>query len=251
MTKATNQTPSEAPKPAPVPRKVSGPDLTEGGRKTPYLFPQWMFYERQSRTDQFDYVSERLVELADEGSLSVTDLHNQPMPLPTIAGMIILGLEFAEASNEMVSASYVPPSLQDYEVRILSRERHIKRVFGEGKDSETKTETRKESISWKIGREPAGFHSVDRGGKGARCRLFRDAYMKFSEDVFDATFPLPTAWNILHQNGAHCVSAKRKDKQERLWKYAEVMPETAPSQKSASPFDGDTQNEPHLQRGMS
>tara|TARA_Y100000310_G_scaffold295741_1_gene327375 strand:- start:1468 stop:2223 length:756 start_codon:yes stop_codon:yes gene_type:complete len=251
MDKATQQK-KETPKRAPAPRKVSGPSkLPAGQAEVPNLFPQWVFWESRSRQDQFEYIKVRMIELALEKSLSVTDLHRQPKPIPDYAGMIILGQEYG-AENEMVMTPYVPMELADYRVRILSRDRIIVKVDSLDKDAKRTEEKIKESISWKIGREPAGFFSVARGGgKGGACQVYRDTYMEFGEDVHDYTFNLPTAWRILHQAGAHCVKAARKDKQERLWKYEEVMPEVKPSSGEGTPIE-DAGVEPHMRkRGVS
>jgi len=248
MSQATKQPEQTAPKPAPVARKVVGPDRTPiGQEKVPNLFPQWVFFKNQSRQDQFIHLETRLVELADEGSLSVAHLHQQPKPIPDYCGMIILGQEY-DSDNKMVQKPYVPSQLADYRVRIVSREREVIKVHSLDPAAKKETTIVKESISWKIGREPAGFHTVSRsGGKGGACQIYRDAYMEFSEPVYDMTFNLPTAWRILHQAGENCVVAKRKDKQERYWKYAEVAPKAWPSNGSDSPLT-ETTDEPHMRK---
>ncbi len=197
---------------------VVGPERRKQGKtQFPILFPNWRMLP--SRDELFDYLKQGLEKMAEEGTLSVTALHNQPVPVPDYCGMIIMGNRFAEGNDRMIGA-IIPRVLKNYRVKIRAR-----------KEGAT--------IGWKLGRESGRTLDV---GYGA-IKKYEDVYT--TSNLTEAELALDDAWVCLHQHGAHCVSARSRRRQEKLWMFEEVLPEV-----EATPVDGDIAEEspPHRRK---
>jgi hypothetical protein len=158
------------------------------------LFPDALKYRQYD--DLREYISDTLVELAENGKLSVTQIHQQKTQYCDMAGDIILGHRINTSDQTMELGVYVPEILQAYKVRLKSladgngNPRTIKHVRGmvEGKKT---MGTRRTGKVRRVVREVADY------------------------GVEEGEFPLPTAWRILHQSGKYCVKISGGIRQAR------------------------------------
>ena len=170
------------------------------------------------------YVAERMVELAADGRLYLTDVMNQPRHIAQAAGMVLLGQDWQEMENADLGRGYnpqpgaeVPVDLAGFKVRLkcINRAADDKEFSGHNK------------ICWRDGVEAYGV----RRGRGSTSmglsgndpvKLFRAVEKQV--DGPEAELPVRAAWLALKQAGANCCYARRPDHQHSRWLVAEVRP---------------------------
>jgi|FLOH01.1.fsa_nt_gi hypothetical protein len=255
MSKATEDTTettvTDEPKKAGFTRRVGALNQLVDDLDVPVLFAKWDMIQTRDRGSQFDYLRQRMTELAEQKALSITYLHRQRKPIPDYCGMIILGLEFAEGSNEMRAASMpMDPVLRDYLVKVQAIKRNVNAILGNDKVTPKVGVAEVVPLGWKIGKESAsrirsrpGQHHA---GLVADNRM-TDVYME--SDLLEADLPISDAWRILHQRGKYCVYAPTASRRAKAWLCEEVIPEAANNPNSEGrEFGSSEASAPHMRR---
>jgi hypothetical protein len=161
------------------------------------------------------YVSDRMVELAEDGKLYITHLLNQyDVELLQQIGDVLLGISYDDSVSPMVQrvdAHGIPEELRDYKVKL--------RRVGDYK------------IEWKKGRERVDDRVfVGRGSASSKFKIAKYEDVTYFTDDDEIEVVAPMAWLALRQYGKYCRVAKSERQRQRLWRFEEVMPESAKPQ---------------------
>jgi hypothetical protein len=168
----------------------------------PDLFPQAGQFNNERLLKK--YIQRRLIELAREGKLSITDILNQDKRLWQVAGAIILGHTYQswETRIPITDTSSIPMELRNYTVKIRTINGHDK-------------------IRWKI-----GMVESDREVRGSKPE--NPTYQMIDQwaniDGNEAELFLSDAWMCLRQFGKFCKVANSASQRKRYWKYEEIPP---------------------------
>lgn len=168
-----------------------------------------------------EYLLRRMVTLASENDLRVTDLLLQPRLIKDTCAMIIMGLRWRRGSDppEMEMApGDIPRELRDYRVKVKSL------------DGQT--------VRWKKGLEEVAGNSTIYDGVAhkATCANADGSPVRGVEEVTidteetEATLSLVEAWEVLRQKGKFCISVRGVPTEERgkVWRVEEIFPEPRP-----------------------
>jgi len=185
--------------------KIVRPSGRTDGYEAPNLFPEFHKFGASHRRRA--YVETRLVQMARENSLYLTDVLNQSQPIWTMAGMVILGQAVEE--NKLVTGKRVESELRNYQV-------HVKSLCSD-------------TVKWC--RDMVPGEPIIKGratladGNDMPLSNFRVIEEWVDTEQTDVKLELPDAWMCLRQYGKHCRPAKRPGLQEKYWLYEEVRPE--------------------------
>jgi hypothetical protein len=182
------------------------------------LFPQ--LKDIASNKDGIEYVADRLIELAEQDELFVTDLFNPPNAgrAHLFAGMVITGAQFQD--NRVNGYQEPPQALRDYMVTIEA-------VGHCGKPGCTPAECVHRAYyktgHRKVGTRAGGGHT-DTGENAFQVAEHDGTYAYPLGEERKGQVTLRVAWDMLRQCGESCVSSPPRQESTR-WRVREVLPE--------------------------
>ena len=189
--------------------------------KPSILFPD---YEKQSDyLAKKDYLRGVMVGLAESGKLSVTDLMQQPYPIPDMCGEIIFGVMKSVADESHVGFIQedmgIPDVLSSYRVTIEALPKATIQVYDY---YEQTSHDEPWTVRCKLPARASRRWRTDANGR-------RHATVEYETQAYDSekritTEPLRMAWWILKQTGVLCKRARSKRTQAAFWKCREVFP---------------------------
>ena len=191
------------------------------------LFPE--ISQQPSRHAQRQYVLRTLVEMANAGTLYLTDCLAHPEPIRTYVCECILGHTIGP-DNVHKAGEFVPQELLDYRVHCISIP-HMAQVDEEMPDGTTRSrmvEKRDQPISFIYGMEV-----LDEGLTYAAAKQTRAAFANVqqwrkrwvSTGKTDVSLPLQQAFWLLRAQGENVKRARSRRLQRSTWKVREVRPQ--------------------------
>ena len=199
-------------------------DGAAGQYVAPNLFPAFGDFSNETRQRQ--YILDRLLEMATDGDLTVTDLLGQTTRIRDMIGLILKNTVVDPETRYMRAAreyERTPAVLSDFPITIqciAGRADTIKFV----RCMMPHPDLVRRNIS-------SGQHLGDKAGLGSAVdpegKHFQDSQPVNVEEHVDykkkkATLPLWEAWICMIYQGAHCKRAPTLRRQMRQWLYEEV-----------------------------
>ena len=180
-------------------------------RKTPKLFVD--FENVQIMNERRKYVEDEMVEMCRAGTLCLTDLMQQGLPLIDLIAQVIWGNAIVDGNS--VSGLPVPREIENWRVTIEC------------------IPDRADTIKWKRGTRVADY--VDWRGHGTSRRR-----TVMEDDIVDlectrAEMNLKDAWQLMRRAGENCAPVRSVRRQESVWQYREVMKEKTPTDNTRGP----------------
>ncbi len=190
--------------------------------KAPVLFPE--FAQHADYHSRRDYLKTTMELLAEEKSLSLTDIYNQPSPIPDMCGEIILGYMYSDQEDGLGQEhEEVPPALAAYQVTIKAH----KHATIEVENLDGTTSKKPWTVRCKLPSRP--YTEYVQGMDGKRYARKRLRKMSFDSEKTTATVRAALAWRILRQHGSFCRTAKTIKQQRAVWRCEEVKPKKKPT----------------------
>jgi hypothetical protein len=189
------------------------------------------------------YVSQRLVDMANAGTLFLTDCLNQGEPVNSIVGDVILG--YAIENQEHQTGQHVPLELEEYRVKIRAIP-HLVQIDIEHPDGSfsSRFEEQVTPIAYRLGSEQADdsdvypaarLHNVGAGNRdGTPMISYRPRIIETGKT--EVTLPLKHAVWCLRGQGKNVKRAVRRAVQRLWWNVEEVPPwEVKPVEEKRGP----------------
>ncbi len=220
------------------------------------LFP--LLKEKHSRREQRAYVLERLVDMAESGTLFLTDCVNQPgtrayrQAVADYVGQCILG-HGHDANGNPREGLTVPRPLADFRVRIVAIPHHVQvdKEVGAGRVDVSYVDKVTE-ITFCAGKVPFDEHPNKSEAMSAGLNAASSATEVFVADIvetgeIDTTLYVKDAWRCLRKQGEHFALAPSRRIQGSVWKCKEVRPgedpTATPTKKVGRPARGKAKRE--------
>ncbi len=181
-----------------------------------------------------------LVEMANAGTLYLTDCLAQPEPIRTYVGDCLLGYNVDAQTHLQKQGEFIPHELASYRVRVVSIP-HMVQTSEEKPDGSTLTRFEEQSdvpITFRMGSEvvdeamtyDAAKQHLDVWSDTVRVK---PRYVETGRT--DTTLTLQEAVWCLRQHGENVKRARSRRLQRRCWRVREVRPGQEPQQAKRGP----------------
>jgi hypothetical protein len=193
---------------APIIERVIGDDqagVQYDTTRASMLFENYLNPAYAREVDLREYIQGKLVKLAEDDALYLTDILNHPdSRVVMVAGMIMMGQSYKDWSapikEQIVNEGLIPREIRDYKIKI--------KAIGDNR------------IQWKDGNAQAGWCDP----KTRRHPRMAPVWNKVDPAVRELDMEPKDAIKLLKQCGKFVARYKNRSTQAKHWKVHEVKP---------------------------